>query len=298
MNRQGYIGASDVPVILGESPFKTPYELWQEKVTGESDFKGNLSTELGHYCEPEVGRRFTKKTGFKVLDPKDAQFSYKHWGVLKVRPDFLVIGKDSEEAYALLECKTAFKEGGAKEWYAGVPNAYYWQVQAQMLATDFPLCHVAALTAGPEFFTYKVFADAEAHRRILEECKAFWHCVQTEKPPAIETLKTAKEFISEDIEIDCLIDRYKDLQVEITLREDELKDVRGQLSEHIKNADGYKHLHRKAIWVHSKPKMAFNAKKAECFMKERLDAEKLAEFYKEKAGFSYVKVSNKLPKKA
>ena len=33
MNRKGFIGGSDIAAILGISPWKTAYELWEEKTT-------------------------------------------------------------------------------------------------------------------------------------------------------------------------------------------------------------------------------------------------------------------------
>lgn len=45
------IGASDAPIIMGASPWKTPYKLWLEKTTGQSDFQGNEATERGHALE-------------------------------------------------------------------------------------------------------------------------------------------------------------------------------------------------------------------------------------------------------
>ena len=31
-DRRGYIGSSDIAAIIGLSPFKTAYEVWEEKV--------------------------------------------------------------------------------------------------------------------------------------------------------------------------------------------------------------------------------------------------------------------------
>jgi putative phage-type endonuclease len=55
IDRDKYIGGSDLPVILGISPFKTRYELLLEKAgLRESDFQGNRFTEYGNIMEPQI----------------------------------------------------------------------------------------------------------------------------------------------------------------------------------------------------------------------------------------------------
>lgn len=54
-NREKYIGGSDIPIIMGLSPFKTRWELLQEKAgIRENDFKGNIYTQYGDDLEPVI----------------------------------------------------------------------------------------------------------------------------------------------------------------------------------------------------------------------------------------------------
>lgn len=54
-NRDKYIGGSDIPVIMGLSPFKTRYELLLEKAgLRTDDFAGNEYTEYGNIMEPLI----------------------------------------------------------------------------------------------------------------------------------------------------------------------------------------------------------------------------------------------------
>ena len=54
-DRDKYIGGSDIPVIMGLSPFKTRWQLLLEKAgLEESSFKGNKYTEYGHIIEPQI----------------------------------------------------------------------------------------------------------------------------------------------------------------------------------------------------------------------------------------------------
>lgn len=55
IDRDKYIGGSDLPVIMGISTFKTRWELLQEKAgLKESTFTGNKYTEYGNVMEPKI----------------------------------------------------------------------------------------------------------------------------------------------------------------------------------------------------------------------------------------------------
>ena len=55
IDRDKYIGGSDIPVIMGISPFKTRWELLQEKAGLKEDvFEGNKYTAYGDLMEPEI----------------------------------------------------------------------------------------------------------------------------------------------------------------------------------------------------------------------------------------------------
>ena len=52
IDRNKYIGGSDIPIIMGLSPFKTRWQLMQEKAgLVENTFTGNRATEYGHEIE-------------------------------------------------------------------------------------------------------------------------------------------------------------------------------------------------------------------------------------------------------
>lgn len=55
VDREFYIGGSDIPCIMGISPFKTRYELLCEKAgLREDDFVGNRYTVYGQKLEPQI----------------------------------------------------------------------------------------------------------------------------------------------------------------------------------------------------------------------------------------------------
>lgn len=55
IDRDKYLGGSDIPIIMGISPFKTRFDLLLEKAgLKEDDFIGNEYTEYGNKLEPQI----------------------------------------------------------------------------------------------------------------------------------------------------------------------------------------------------------------------------------------------------
>lgn len=62
IDRDKYIGGSDIPAIMGISPFTTRWELLLEKAgLKERDFSGNKYTEYGHIIEPKIRAYINEK---------------------------------------------------------------------------------------------------------------------------------------------------------------------------------------------------------------------------------------------
>lgn len=65
-DRHKYIGGSDIACIMGISPFKTRWQLLQEKAQiVEDDFKGNVYTEYGNNIEASI-RDYINETIGKI----------------------------------------------------------------------------------------------------------------------------------------------------------------------------------------------------------------------------------------
>lgn len=61
IDRDKYIGGSDIPIIMGISPFKSRFDLLLEKAgIKENDFTGNEYTEYGNILEPKIREYINK----------------------------------------------------------------------------------------------------------------------------------------------------------------------------------------------------------------------------------------------
>ena len=70
-DRNLYIGGSDIPAIMGISPFKTRYELLLEKAGLQEDtFEGNEYTEYGNIMEPKIREYINKEYKMNFIEGK------------------------------------------------------------------------------------------------------------------------------------------------------------------------------------------------------------------------------------
>lgn len=68
-NREKYIGGSDIPIIMGISPFKTRFQLLLEKAgIVEDTFTGNEYTEYGNIMESKI-RDYINQSAEKKFSP-------------------------------------------------------------------------------------------------------------------------------------------------------------------------------------------------------------------------------------
>lgn len=93
-NRSLYIGGSDIPIILGISPFKTRWELLQEKAQIlEDEFEGNHYTEYGNIMEEKIRNYINENEEDKFVEGKHI------YGNIRIHTD-------GENKTTILEIKT------------------------------------------------------------------------------------------------------------------------------------------------------------------------------------------------
>lgn len=175
--RRTGIGGSDVAAILGLSRWRTPLDVYRDKL-GESDaVADNDAMRWGRYLEPAVRQAYSDTTGLEVRVP-DKILRHKTF-------DFMLANVDGlTEDKRVLEIKTARSANGwGEDGSAEIPQAYLLQVQHYMLVTGYRVADVAVLIGGSDFRIYEVQADDELQTMLLEEESAFWLRVQAGNPP-------------------------------------------------------------------------------------------------------------------
>ena len=179
--RQLGIGGSDMAVILGLSTYKTPYQLYLEKV-GEIEPANEESQYQywGNQLEAIVRDEFAKRNNVTITTP-DTLIHPEH--------DFLRGNVDGfiPELNAVLEVKCS-SQFMSNVWGASgtdeIPMQYLVQVAFYCMLTNADCAHVAVLIGGNDYREYKYTRDLVLEATIISTAKKFWNCVISKTPPA------------------------------------------------------------------------------------------------------------------
>tara|TARA_R110000824_G_scaffold137154_2_gene301211 strand:- start:10016 stop:10912 length:897 start_codon:yes stop_codon:yes gene_type:complete len=203
--RQQSVGGSDVPAILGISPFKSAADVFIEK-TQKMKQIDNTAIEAGHMLEPAV-------IDWAIKRVKKEEFT---WSSVNVRRTKTIVSSEGLEIAAhanldfmfiaephgrqVIEAKTT---GLSKYWGTEgtdeVPDYVLVQCLWQAIVADIHMVHVAVLI-GDRGFQLKVFViDPKDYEEEIEEIVSrvgkFWQknvmegVAPEETHPNIETLK-------------------------------------------------------------------------------------------------------------
>ena len=128
--RWRYIGGSDIAAIMGISPFKTRFQLLQEKARiVEPDFKGNEYTEYGNKLEPLI-RDYVNETLHRNFAPDvlingDFRFNFdgldkEHNEILEVKTTSQIHEKLDDYKTYLVQLLPYMRSVGAEKGYLAV----------------------------------------------------------------------------------------------------------------------------------------------------------------------------------
>lgn len=126
--RRNYIGGTDVSVLLGVNPWKTPVQLYLDKVEG-NNIEENIAMRRGKALEPLVADIYCEKTGNVILNMGRRLFVHPTYGLFAVSLDRLAITPDDK--IGVVEIKTAVGFG-VEKFRNGIPAIYMSQVQMQL----------------------------------------------------------------------------------------------------------------------------------------------------------------------
>jgi putative phage-type endonuclease len=232
--RRKGIGGSDVAAILGLSRWKTPLDVYLEKI-GEAP--ATVETEpmrWGTLLEPVILAEFSRRTGVAVEKPaaiiRDPGFPWMLASLDGWAP----------ELEAVVECKTARSADGWGDDGSGeIPAYYQTQVAHYLAVTGARVAFVPALIGASEFRVYQVERDDVLIRDMVEAERAFWHDhVLAGVPPEPvnaadaarlwardtgETIEVAGEVADDVEELRALKAQAKDVEERIGSIEDRLK---------------------------------------------------------------------------
>ena len=204
--RQTGLGGSDIGAILGLNPWRTPFQVYQEKIGEAAPFEGNLQTRFGSYAEEFVAREYCQATGRQV---QRFNAMLRHpTAPLIGHVDRLVVPEGQKRASYKSEIRTdlgleaktasAFATGRDSDWGESgtdqVPEAYLTQTAVYMALTGCPQWDLAVMFGNQEFRIYRLRRDLELEAMILDEATRFWRDhVEARNPPTPSSEAEARQ---------------------------------------------------------------------------------------------------------
>ena len=168
MYRKKGIGGSDAGAICGVNPYRSVMQVYQDKVSEETEETDNEAMRQGREFEDYVARRFMEASGKKVRRANAMFYDEAHPFML-ADVDRLVVGEN-----AGLECKTA-SPFMADKWEDGkVPLSYQIQCYHYMSVMNADAWYIAVLIYGREFKFYKIERDEQMLADLIRIEQDFW----------------------------------------------------------------------------------------------------------------------------
>ena len=167
--RKAGIGGSDVPAVLGISPYASPYTVWADKLGLIPEMESTEAMRQGNDLEAYVSRRFCEKTGLKA-HRKNKIIRNQVYPYSLANIDRRIVGER-----AGLEIKTCspFRLPDFKDEY---PPEFLAQCLHYLAVTGWNRWYLAVLIFGTEFKVYQI--DRADYQEEIEEIQrqvySFW----------------------------------------------------------------------------------------------------------------------------
>jgi len=180
--RRTKIGASDASVILGINPWKTPFQLWEEKVYGKAQ-EQNFAMARGAFMENEARQCFENMTGLSVM-PK---VMIKDWRMASL--DGITM-----DGTVIVEIKCGGKELHQQAKEGIIPPYYYAQIQHQLVVSGAEKAFYFSFN-GTEGIGVAVLPDPKfIEEMIIAEEHFYYECMMKKEAPML----TEKDFVKKD----------------------------------------------------------------------------------------------------
>jgi putative phage-type endonuclease len=267
--RQKGIGGSDVPAILGFSKWKTPLQVYNEKVS-ESPVTIEQTPRMaaGKKLEATIAEWWAEEYGFKIQNDNKVRI-HKDIPFLLGNIDRLILSTGHERGTGILECKNT--NGWAfKQWKDdGLPTDFYSQVQHYFNVLGHSWGAVAVLVDGWDLKSIDIQPDREFIKLMTDRLISFWkdHVEKRLPPPPSTNEEVTSLYPKADIgkvleatqETAELVRIRMELKNKANETEDKLEDVEARIKATMGDAEILQYAGEKlATWKNDKPSMKFN----------------------------------------
>jgi putative phage-type endonuclease len=217
--REGKVGASEAPTIMGDNPFKTALKLWNEKSGVIPRQAPNSAMIHGQRTEKEAREACELELNVK-FKPACVEHSDLNWMIASL--DGL-----SECKKFIVEIKCPVKEERHLDVFMSgkIPSYYFAQVQHQLAVTGLELAYFYSYFNG-EGVLVEVPRDQKYIDNLMNKEKEFHQSILDGVPPA----PTNKDYRDNDsLEWSRTASELKDIKVKMKQLQEQEKILKNEL---------------------------------------------------------------------
>ena len=172
------IGGSDAAAVLGLSKFKTPLQVYLDKIGQAPPREFGEEVEWGNRLEDDVLDAYRDRMGVDVV-PGVFLASDTHKFMLANLDGLASNGRVVEVKMVGYRSMHEWGDEGSDF----VPTDYLCQAQHYLIVSGAPACDMAVLFGGQRLAIYTIAPDPEFHQLLIEREAEFWRHVETRTPP-------------------------------------------------------------------------------------------------------------------
>ena len=181
--RKTGVGGSDIGAILGLNPWKTPFDVWEEKTGRRPPLETTPQMERGNVLEPVIAKLYQEQTG-RLVQRRNDVFRNEEHPLIMAHIDRALLKEAKLPGVGCLEIKAPNNHTFRKMLHYGLPEMYVLQLQHNMLASGFDWGAFAVLgTDQWKLLDFDVLPDDDLRAAIIEGVEEFWQYVESDTPP-------------------------------------------------------------------------------------------------------------------
>jgi putative phage-type endonuclease len=184
------VGGSDADIIMGTSPFSTPFELWARKTGRLRPQPRTNAMDRGLELEPRARRAYEMKTGIK-MPPKEIDRG--KYSFMRANLDGINL-----EHGRVLEMKCPGQVDHATAVAGQVPEKYQWQCVHNLAVPELEVLDYWSFD-GWDGVVVTVLRDLAKEEELIDAEARFWWHVVNDVPPPVEVPKLHLKFESKGV---------------------------------------------------------------------------------------------------
>jgi len=204
------VTASEAAIVLGRSPYKTPWRLWAERtgLAREADLSANPHVQRGVAREDWARKAFEERHGTMLLPLCGKSEEHP-----VLRASFDGIADDGSPVELKVPAERTFAEVAAKKTEAPAFRLYWPQVQHQLFVADVEHGWLMFYGGHKRLLEFPVERDEDfLTGELVPACLQFWEAIAKRKEPPRDPARDLYVPVGEELDHwSVLAGEYRDL---------------------------------------------------------------------------------------